>query len=181
MSDHFPAATGGASDPAVSNAFRLNNGDRFPDLAARLVGGGTLSLPTDLAGSWAVVLFNRGSWCPFCRTQLRDFQRQLDQLAKIGAAVVSLSVDSEADATAAVAEDRLTFPVAYGIDPVQVAVEVGNYLSDGSDGHPVYTQATGFILAPDGTVAVAVYSSGAIGRLTAPDSVGLIKYATSHS
>lgn len=181
MADNSPAAARAGSDPAVSNAFRLENGDRFPDLTARLVGGGTLSLPGDLAGSWGVVLFNRGHWCPFCRTQLRDFQRQLEQLGQVGGRVVSLSVDSEAEATAEVAEDKLGFPVAYGVDPSQAAATVGTYLSDGSDGHPVYTQATGFILTPDGTVAVAVYSSSAIGRLTAPDTVGLIKYATSHS
>ncbi len=181
MSENSATADVAVPDSAVSNAFRLNNGDRFPDLTARLVGGGTLPLPGDLAGSWGVVLFNRGHWCPFCRTQLRDFERQLDQLGKVGGRVVSLSVDNETDATAEVAEDSLTFPVAYGIDPAHMAATVGSYLSDGSDGHPVYTQATGFILAPDGTVAVAVYSSSAIGRLTAPDAVGLIKYATSHS
>lgn len=44
----------------AANAFRLNNGDRFPALTARLLGGGTLHLPDDLAGRWGVVLFNRG-------------------------------------------------------------------------------------------------------------------------
>ena len=71
--------------------------------------------------------------------------------------------------------------MAYGLDAQTIAAEVGNYLSDGSDGKPTYSQATGFILTPDGKVAVAVYSSNAIGRLNAADTLGLIKYAQQHS
>ncbi len=52
---------------APTTALRLNNGDTFPTLTANLVNGGTLNLPGDLAGSWGVVLFYRGDWCPFCR------------------------------------------------------------------------------------------------------------------
>jgi len=40
----------------------------------------------------------------------------------------------------------------------------------------VSLQATGFALKPDGTIAVSVYSSGAIGRLVAADTVNFIKY-----
>ena len=35
----------------------------FPDLTVDVVGGHTLRLPRDLAGSYAVVLIYRGSWC----------------------------------------------------------------------------------------------------------------------
>jgi len=41
---------------------------------------------------------------------------------------------------------------------------------------PLYLQATDFVLRPDGTVAVAVYSSSAIGRLVAADTVNFLKY-----
>jgi hypothetical protein len=37
---------------------------------------------------------------------------------------------------------------------------------------PRYLQSAGFVLAPDGTVRVAVYSSDAIGRLVADDVAG---------
>jgi hypothetical protein len=42
---------------------RLQNGEAFPDLTVDVVGGHTLRLPRDLAGSYAVVLIYRGSWC----------------------------------------------------------------------------------------------------------------------
>ena len=44
----------------------------------------------------------------------------------------------------------------------------------------VYLQSTGFVLAPDGTVLTAVYSSGAIGRLMPDDVLGLLAYIQSH-
>jgi len=40
-------------------------------------------------------------------------------------------------------------------------------------------QSTSFVLAPDGTVVNAVYSSSAIGRLVAEDVVGLVSYIKS--
>jgi peroxiredoxin len=40
----------------------LDSGDRFPSLALDKIGGGTLRLPDELSGSWAVVLFYRGHW-----------------------------------------------------------------------------------------------------------------------
>ena len=47
----------------------------FPDLAIDVVGGRTLAIPRDLAGSYAVVLFYRGSWCPYGCAQLAAFSR----------------------------------------------------------------------------------------------------------
>ncbi|HEY2304584.1 MAG TPA: redoxin domain-containing protein, partial [Streptosporangiaceae bacterium] len=59
----------------------LHPGDRFPALTLALTGGGTLRLPDDLAGDFSVILFYRGSWCPYCNAQLRAFQRSLDRFA----------------------------------------------------------------------------------------------------
>ncbi|CAM3966605.1 peroxiredoxin family protein [Deinococcus marmoris] len=170
-----------ATATQTASVFRLNNGDTFPHLSADLVGGGTLNLPADLAGSWGVVLFYRGNWCPFCRTQLSDFQKSLEQFAGINTKVVALSVDSQSEAQETVSKHGLTFPVAYGIDAQATAASVGNYVSDGSDGKPPYSHATGFVLSPDGKVAVALYSSSAIGRLNAADTLGLIKYIQSQT
>jgi peroxiredoxin len=54
---------------------RLQNGESFPDLTVDVVGGHPLRLPRDLAGSYAVVLIYRGSWCPYCAAQLAAFAR----------------------------------------------------------------------------------------------------------
>src|SRR5216683_2930258 len=123
---------------------RLRNGQPFPALEVPAVGGGTISLPEDLAGSYGVVLIYRGSWCPYCNAQLAAFSRALDALTGLG---------------------------------VKVVAPTGAYVND----DPHYLQSTGFVLAPDGRVRVAVYSSDAIGRLVADDVAGYIRYLTEHA
>jgi hypothetical protein len=44
-----------------------------------------------------------------------------------------------------------------------------------------HLHAAGFVLGPGGTVLLAVYSSGAIGRLVWQDVLGYVKYLRSHS
>ncbi|MBV9798342.1 MAG: redoxin family protein, partial [Solirubrobacterales bacterium] len=44
----------------------LNPGDHFPPITITPVDGEAIDLPDALAGHFAVILFNRGSWCPYC-------------------------------------------------------------------------------------------------------------------
>jgi peroxiredoxin len=156
---------------------RLVNGERFPSLVVPAVGGGTISLPEDLAGSFGVVLIYRGSWCPYCNAQLASFSRSAAALAELGAKIVALSVDDEATAGALAAKHKLSFPIGHSVDAVAVAAATGAYVND----EPRYLESTGFVLAPDGTVLTAVYSSAAIGRLVADDVVGYLRYIQAHA
>lgn len=155
---------------------RLSNGDTFPALTVAAVGGGTIRLPDDLAGSHGVVLIYRGSWCPYCNAQLSAFSRSAEALAELGIKVVALSVDDEATATAFADRLALRFPVGYGADAGAVAEATGAYTND----DPRYLQSTGFVLDPGGRVLTAVYSSGAIGRLVPDDVAGFVRYVASH-
>ena len=53
----------------------LHPGDAFPELSLTVPGGETVQVPEAFAGEFGVMLFNRGSWCPYCNAQLRAFQR----------------------------------------------------------------------------------------------------------
>src|ERR1700678_4416054 len=150
----------------------LNAGDQFPSLTVSLPGGDTPALPDALAGGFGVVLFYRGSWCPYCNAQLRAFQRAADSLAEVGVKVVALSVDDEAATSELVAKLGLTFPVGHSADASAVAAATGAFVDPGRG----FLQSTGFVLDPGGRVVVSVYSSGAIGRLVPEDVVGLITY-----
>jgi len=154
---------------------RLQNGDIFPDLAINVVGGGTIALPSDLAGSYAVILFYRGSWCPYCCAQLAAFSRAQETLAGAGITMVALSVDDKATSETLVARLRLSFPVGFGAKADDVAAATGAYLAEGS----AYLQSTGFVLDRQGRILTAVYSSGAIGRLVPDDVVGFVRYVES--
>jgi peroxiredoxin len=162
-------ADGGVTAPV------LRNGEPFPNIEIDAVGGGTIALPADLAGSFGVVLFYRGSWCPYCNAQLTAFSRAHDTLAALGVKVVALSVDDEATSAAFAARLRARFPIGHSADVDRIAALTGAYTNDS----PKYFQTTGFILDPAGAVITAVYSSGAIGRLVPDDVAGFVRYVTS--
>jgi peroxiredoxin len=155
---------------------RLQNGDFFPDLVVNVVGGLTLSVPRDLAGSYAVVLFYRGSWCPYCCAQLAAFSRASERLAAAGISVVALSVDEEATSRALVDKLRLGFPVGFGANAADIAALTGAFVAEDS----AYLQSTGFVLDRRGRILTAVYSSGAIGRLVPDDVAGFVRYVDAH-
>ena len=155
----------------------LRPGDPFPELMISTIGGGALTLPDVFAGDFAVVLFYRGAWCPYCNAQLRAFERASQALADAGIRVAALSVDDEETTATLAAKHKLTFPLGYGADAPAVAARTGAFVNP----DPVYLQSTGFVLDPAGKVVVSVYSSGAIGRLVPEDVVGLVRYLRAHS
>ena len=155
----------------------LSPGDSFPALSLTPPGKPALTLPDALDGEFGVILFFRGSWCPYCNAQLRAFQRSGPALADAGIRVAALSVDDKETTAALVAKHKLTFPVGYGADAKAVAALTGAFVNP----DPVYLQSTGFVLDPAGRVVVSVYSSGAIGRLVPEDVIGLVRYLREHS
>jgi len=154
----------------------LNPGDHFPPLTITPVDGEAIDLPDALAGHFAVILFNRGSWCPYCNAQLRAFQRNAEKLDGLDVKVVSLSVDDETTARELIAKHGLAFPVGHSADAAAIHEVTGAFVN----ADPVYLQATGFVLDPDGNVIVSVYSSVAIRRLAPEDVAGLVNYVKSH-
>jgi peroxiredoxin len=79
-----------------------------------------------------VILFNRGSWCLYCNAE--------------GIKVVVVSVDDREKTDALVEKYKLSFPVAYGADARAVSAVTVAFIND----DPVYLQATGFVLNPEG-------------------------------
>ncbi len=151
--------------------------DLFPNLTITPVDDDPIELPDALSGSFAVVLFYRGAWCPYCNAQLRAFQRDHDRLAEAGIAVVAASVDDEATSRELIAKLGLTFPVGHSADARAFADATGAFVNP----EPTHLQSTGFVLSPDGRVIVSVYSSGAIGRLVPEDVVGMVRYIKEHA
>ena len=155
----------------------LNPGDPFPRLTVDTAGGQALTLPEAFAGGFGVVLFYRGSWCPYCNAQLRAFERAGQALAANGIRVAALSVDDQETTASLVEKHKLTFPVGYGADARAIAELTGAFVNP----DPVFLQSAGFVLDPAGKVIVSVYSSGAIGRLVPDDVIGLVRYLREHT
>lgn len=154
----------------------LGPGDPFPRLHVHTQDGSDLDLPGSLGGSFGVVLFYRGSWCPYCNAQLRAFQRAQGKLAEAGIRVAALSVDDAATTDQLASKLEISFPLGHSADAREIAELTGAFVNP----NPVYLQSTGFVLDPEGKVVVSVYSSGAIGRLVPDDVLGLVRYLKEH-
>ena len=156
----------------------LQNDQRFPDLEMPAIGGGVLRLPGDVAGGYGVILVYRGHWCPFCNEQMAAFAGATEALAKDGIKVVAFSVDDEASTGEFIAKHRIPFRMGHSARIETIVAATGTYQNQ----HPArgrFLENTGFVLAPDGTVVNAVYSSRAIGRLVPNDVIRLVAFMKS--
>lgn len=157
---------------------RLQNGAVFPTLDVPRLGGGSLKLPADLAGSYGVILIYRGHWCPFCNEQIAAFTQAFDALSQAEIKVVAFSVDGEAETAAFAKKHAVPFPLGHSVETKTIIEATGAYEAEfPTRGH--FLESTGFVLAPDGTVVCAVYSSRAIGRLVPDDVIRLVAFMRS--
>ena len=89
-----------------------------------------------------------------------------------GIAVVAASTDSQEKASETVNELGLRFPIGYGLPLKQTASMLGAFYEERRG----ILHATGFVLKPEHTIAVAQYSSGPIGRLVWQDVLALVQF-----
>ena len=66
----------------------------------------------------------------------------------------------------------LTYPAGYGLPLKETAAALGAFYEEKRG----FLQSTGFVVKPDGTIVVAQYSSGPIGRLVWQDVLGLVQF-----
>ncbi len=100
------------------------------------------------------------------------FQRALDRFREEGISVLAASTDPVEKAKETVAEHSLTFRLGYGLPLEATARALGAFY----DPQRGVLHATGFVVKPDRTIAVAQYSSGPIGRLVWQDILGLVQF-----
>lgn len=105
---------------------------------------------------------------------MADYQTWLPELKQLGIALLAASVDTLENARGTVETQKLTYPVAYGIDYDDVSRRTGAYIEH----ERKIVHATGFLLKPDMKIQVAAYSSGPIGRLTPNDVASLVRLVT---
>ena len=67
-------------------------GEAAPDFELQDSEGRTWRL-SEHAGSWIVLKFYRGYWCPYCVRDLHDWEKLLGELAARGAKLVAISPD----------------------------------------------------------------------------------------
>ena len=86
---------------------------------------------------------------------------------------MAASSDPEDEAHKTVELLELSYSVLYGLDAKAVSAKVGCSVGT-HEGRP-HIQPMSFILRPDGTVELAVYSTGKVGRLSAGDALEILR------
>ena len=81
-------------------------------------------------------------------------------------------MDTEEEAQKTIDECGINFPVGYGADCKAVSELTGCFYEERRQ----ILHSTGYLLKPDGTVAIGVYSTGPIGRLVWQDVLGLVQF-----
>lgn len=152
----FLACSTSAAPQASTRTTPLAVGDRAPDFALESHLGGTVSLAKALERGPAVVVFYRGSWCPFCARHLA----QLRSLLATGEAVTLLAISVDDPATsrafaAKIAKDgqgAVEYPLL--ADPGHRTIDAFGLHDSAYDGQDV-----------DGIPHAAVYVIGVDGRI----------------
>lgn len=86
--------------------------------------------------------------------------------------VVAFSADNIEDARKMEKEFKVSFRLGYDLNVRDFVNKTGGYFHADKG----FAQPAGFIVRADGTVATALYSSGAVGRYVASDILGQLEY-----
>jgi len=89
----------------------LQAGVEAPDFEALNFKGEKVRLSALYEEGPVVLIFYRGSWCPFCNAQLQQLQSRLEDFKKYSASLVAVSVDKIDKAAEAVEGNDLEFEI----------------------------------------------------------------------
>ncbi|MDD0851796.1 peroxiredoxin-like family protein [Halobacteriovorax sp. GB3] len=71
-----------------------------------------------------IVSFYRGSWCPYCMMQLKEYQKYYDEILKKGGKLIVLAPDTKKEIAKTKRNHKLTFPI-YSDKDNQIAKKFG--------------------------------------------------------
>jgi peroxiredoxin Q/BCP len=148
----------------MSEQKRLSEGDPAPDFRLPDSTGKDVSL-ADFRGRHVVVYFYPAASTPGCTTQACDFRDNLAELNDAGFTVLGISPDKPAKLAKFVADEGLTFPLLAD-ENREVLNAWGAYGEKNSYGRTItgVIRST-FVVAPDGTIAKAMYNVRATGHV----------------
>jgi peroxiredoxin len=176
LTRYYPADWGADKDRRVEDGPQV--GQVVPDFRLSDQNGKLWTRASIMGPKGALLLFYRSAdWCPYCKTQLVDLQRKVDQLRAQGLGVAAISYDPVPILAEFATRRQITFPLlsdagsatikAFGIlnplpemafgpdkDDPQVMAELRKYVSGGRP-NPSWAGIAflgTFILDPQGRV-----------------------------
>lgn len=115
--------------------FGLKEGDKAPNFILDNPLGKPVNLYDELAKGPVVLTFYRGSWCPFCNTQLHAYQQVLPEVEKLGGQLIAVTPQSPDNSLSQTEKEELTFQVLSDpngrvADNYRVLFELPDYLQN---------------------------------------------------
>ena len=89
----------------------LKVGQKMPDFTLPDANGKNLNLKTLLKNGPVILIFYRGSWCPYCNAQLSNYQQHLGDFKSKGANLVAISPEKPDLAVLMAEKKKLEFPI----------------------------------------------------------------------
>ena len=89
----------------------LGVGAALPDLTLPDARGASVGLKALNAAGPLVIVFYRGGWCPYCNLELREWQRLLPELQRLGATLVAISPQTPDNSLSTAQKNELAFAV----------------------------------------------------------------------
>lgn len=99
-------------------------GQPAPDFVLPSTKGESIELSALLAGGPVVIVFYRGSWCPYCNLQLRLMQDRLADIENLGGQLVAVSPEVPDESLSLIEEEELIFTMLSDKDAL-VAAQYG--------------------------------------------------------
>lgn len=156
---------------------KLNKGDKAPNFSLVNHLGNPITLFNLLQKNKVVLVFYRGTWCPYCNLQLAHYQADLKKIKALGAELIAISPQTPDESLSIKEKNELQFDVLsdngnnvakhyttiFKNDPALLAAmaELGydfdSYYADNSREIPVPAV---FIIDQNGTISFAETTGG---------------------
>jgi peroxiredoxin len=121
--------------PSAEDAEPIQAGTVAPDAHLRDLDGKEVTLHAIIAEKSTVLIFYRGSWCPYCNAHLSDLITVEEELRSLGYQIIAISQDRPEELNRMTTEDHLNyrlfsdpqaeamknFGVAYRVDDTAIA------------------------------------------------------------
>lgn len=147
---------------------RVKPGQQFPIASLNLLDNSVVTLSSWMADASALlVIAYRGVQCSFCRKQLSEFDRGIEEVLNRNVNVIAVSVDTLDRARQMHDELALeNLQLAHSLD-LDVARRCGLYISEKrkESEMPMFTEPGIFLVRPDETLANAWISTYAFPRV----------------
>jgi len=120
----------------------LKVGDTAPDFVLGNANGKPVSLSSKLKQGPVVLIFYRGTWCPYCNIQLHALQESLPAFEKQGAQLVAVTPQTPDKSLAQVNKDKYPFEILSDLE-YKVAKDYKLYFEVPLELHEFYKKKFG--------------------------------------